>query len=481
MRHATLLLLVGALGCSAELEDDIGVAEQAFRWPENGIAAALDINAISANPDNNQRLANYGMMSAFDNMAMRAALTDPLVNDANNGFMAYFVSSALAAGDSITVTDSNSVQRTFYGALGLCPSWKFYAPSVACKEAVSADLAARHNPTNTKIKISQRGPLPGGGSLGWQDPVTPVTESRPGVTIPSMNACATTTYGLARNCGWKLPPAGWGGVGTCVPGNPVTVSAVNGSVGWSSGDTMLRICRGEAACDSSTAIGANDDSVGLQPSVAFTCPSTGPGKGVFSVMWAPYASSNANDTAWPLANVSSYPAPEIGNSYAVWKYREGAFFGNMFEGAAGLAISVSWNPGTMTRSISVTDPSAIETVTQCYLSYGCWNLYYYRPFKHMYSCTSPKWTVGQAMDRQRVCASSDEVYQQTGNNYVCASRWVGVCHVPSSPTNVCDVDQVSDETYRSCHADGTTFGFPISTNLDDPCTIATGSACSYDF
>lgn len=122
-----------------------------------------------------------------------------------------------------------------------------------------------------------------------------------GTVINSFSACATTTYGLYRNCGWTQHSAG-----TCTPGTTFTVGA-NGSqgcgLGSCSGDMMLRVCEGRYGCDygSSRYVGGNDDSCGTYcPLATLTCPASGK----YTVMSAPYSSPSTGTVSISVASAT---------------------------------------------------------------------------------------------------------------------------------------------------------------------------------
>jgi hypothetical protein len=109
----------------------------------------------------------------------------------------------------------------------------------------------------------------------------------------SLLPCQTRTFGLNRTCGWASA-----GSGKCTPSTQVTVQDFGNT------DSMLRVCWGTYACDSSW-LAANDDYVGLQARVAFTCPSSGE----FLVMAAHYDSTqqlnlslSSNANVFPVRN-----------------------------------------------------------------------------------------------------------------------------------------------------------------------------------
>lgn len=126
------------------------------------------------------------------------------------------------------------------------------------------------------------------------------------VTIPDpppdtdvTTACARTTTGTTRDCGWTRSTAP--GLGTCTPGASVTVGCSAGcGLGTCTGDTVMRVCDGshDPTCTSRWTIASNDDS-GCPGSgrcsgagdccsqVTFTCPISG----TYAAFWAPFSST----------------------------------------------------------------------------------------------------------------------------------------------------------------------------------------------
>lgn len=121
-------------------------------------------------------------------------------------------------------------------------------------------------------------------------------------TTASLGACASTSYGLNRACGWASA-----GIGTCVPGTAVGIGSGGTCGGTCTGDTMVRVCAGSSPCEASSAIASNDDSCGTLCSYAtFTCPSSG----VYNVLSGSYASGVAT-TPNLAATAGSFPYVNI--------------------------------------------------------------------------------------------------------------------------------------------------------------------------
>jgi len=118
---------------------------------------------------------------------------------------------------------------------------------------------------------------------------------------PSLAPCATPTTGLGRSCGWDV-----GGIGTCTPGESVTVGTATAcGLGICTGDSLLRVCSGQAACGprSSAEIASNDNACGSTCSSAtFACPVSGS----YTVLVGNQV-SNATDDILPAASTGTFP------------------------------------------------------------------------------------------------------------------------------------------------------------------------------
>ncbi|WP_224370962.1 ADYC domain-containing protein [Hyalangium versicolor] len=112
----------------------------------------------------------------------------------------------------------------------------------------------------------------------------PLTISR---TTPSMQACTSSTTGIARSCGFTSM-----GVGTCTPGTSVTLGGGACGLGACTGDTAVRVCEGTLPCEHSSTtrlVSGNDACGSFCSSVQFTCPVSG----IYNVLAGPYVSSGS--------------------------------------------------------------------------------------------------------------------------------------------------------------------------------------------
>ncbi|WP_224241795.1 ADYC domain-containing protein [Hyalangium gracile] len=118
----------------------------------------------------------------------------------------------------------------------------------------------------------------------------PYTLSR---TTPSMLPCTAVASGLARSCGFTAM-----GIGTCTPGEPVTLGGGACGLGSCTGDPVVRVCAGTATCEHtspSRLVSGDDACINSCPSVQFTCPTSG----VYNVMAGPYQTG----TSWSMTLV----------------------------------------------------------------------------------------------------------------------------------------------------------------------------------
>ncbi len=100
-----------------------------------------------------------------------------------------------------------------------------------------------------------------------------------GVVNPTL-PCTTSEQGAHRDCGWDAEPS----ARRCTPGASVTLGCdarCGPTLGFCAGDTMLRVCEGEAPCDDLRALATNDDACEADGArdpcsrVTFTCPASG--------------------------------------------------------------------------------------------------------------------------------------------------------------------------------------------------------------
>jgi len=417
----------------------------------NGIFTnGIFTNGIGTNSMAAEVIINKGLDDAVLDPIIQTNLEDP----ATQQFMRYLVSCALRPSQIVTWTSAfnPAVSQNYRGDVGLCPEWEVNPPTKECRQRVSACLLARNNAFGVSVAISLR---------GHRDDVNPIPLAprtmpwpfkwRTSTQVDSSKACAFPTVGLARNCGWR-----GAGVGVCTPGTPVTIST-GCSLDSGDGNTMLRVCRRVHFCDSGSPelLAANDNGCGYKPKVSFICPPDGT-----------YAVLRANFRSWlpaamtPVASSGELPAPEP----AVFAWREGGFYGDIFEAISNEKRQVRINPikGNLQEQIRPgTDKAAFEEsnwrdeVRETLAFRGV-------IYPKMFACSSKEWNAQDAYFQLRVCAGP------TGEN--CAAKYVGPCFPESCGS---DNAHPSSFDYKDCK-DGSPeppWSQPITTFLNQPCDL----------
>jgi hypothetical protein len=311
---------------------------------------------------------------------------------------------------------------------------------------VTACLLARNNAYGHRVWLSMRGEdrsaperlNPSGASVEWSSMFLP---------------CASGGTGLGAECGWLGD-----GVGTCTPGATVTVAAgapypgtCTGRLGELGGDRVLRVCKDPKGCAREERLAEADRNAcaGYAPSATFTCPADGR----YSVMSAPYNRA-ALPGSWvrPQATSGTYPAGPFG----AFTFREGAFFGNLFDPAA-LSVEVLLDK---TRDYQ---PVLSKKSFQGY------------PYLNVHACHGRDWVSGDDHLRSRVCANAT-IAGETLNG--CLARPVGPCEPggTSSLPPKCAVNDGSqvlgDGDFEECRdAAGLWHPEPITVFLRSPCDL----------
>ena len=421
----------------------------------NAIATnAIATNAIATNAIATNAIATNGLAGSFNadgslgtitRSDTGTALEDP---DAQM-FMQYLVSCVLEPHQRLRWTSRfTGITRTWRGDLGLCPQWLGSAPSQACRERASACLLARNNVFGIAVPLSLRGDLNGNDPIPLADSVglwPKVWRSNDGVA--SVEDCENNESGVGKNCGWSSA-----GVGRCTPGETVRVGAGACGLGNSQGNTMLRVCTRMHFCDSggSGFVAHNDDACGSNaPLVEFTCPD----EGYYAVM-AANRTGNGNVGVTPAADPPLFPSSEV----EVFGWREGAFYGNIFDAGAlnPLKPQVRVNPVTGRVEEQAVPGSNIWTPgkTVSSLFVGVAHL-------KMWACSSGNWLLPDAYYERRMCGGVGGIN--------CAAKYAGACSL------VCNVDDRSpagDRDYDDC-ADltGQRWQYPITPALNHPCDL----------
>jgi len=467
------VMLLGAPGCQPESpgeEWEPGTVAREMRVANSLTTQALVLNALSTNPTANNLLATGGLAPLFDpdtgNSYLRLQLRD---TDAQS-FMSYLVGCALPADHHVLWKDPLTLTvHSWEGKAGLCPQWKTGAPSQECKNRVSACLLARNNALGRRVELSIRGEDALQPALFQLENETRPVEYDPDLgsnRVPSYGACTTAQSGVNRDCGWKADF-----IGRCTAGQLVRLGAggkapdqcaTGAALGTSSGARMmLRVCHGIIGCDqgSTRQLGQSEGTCATpQAAVTFTCPASG----YFNVMSAPYDSTLTGNV-----NVGVELSTPASTTYrlsekAVFRIREGAYYGNIFDA------------GALATKVFVDESGRIQGKEQVIQG---------SVYRKMFSCQAPEWTDAAAYASHRVCALP-------GSGANCAAQPVGDCIDYANrayPASKCRKEDgavvLGDGDFEECYdSTGTLWKEPITVFLHEPCGLtpdASSSTCTW--
>ncbi|WP_160174647.1 hypothetical protein [Archangium violaceum] len=458
------VMLLGAPGCQSEPPEEAwesasGTVERELRVANSLTTKALVLNAISTNPAANDLLAGGGLASLFHPITGDSYLQLQLRDVDAQSFMSYLVGCALPAGRPLAWKDPLTLTtRTWEGKAGLCPQWELGAPSDVCKNRVSACLLARNNALGRRVELSMRGEDPLQPALFWLESQTrPVEYDPDSGRVPSYDACTTAQSGVGRDCGWKGDF-----IGRCAPGQTVRLGAggrapdqcLSGpALGtWSGARMMLRVCEGNIGCDSGDTryLGQSQGTcLSTNAAVTFTCPASG----FFNVMSAPYDSTLTGNVAVAVETGTSAGTTYRLSEKAVYRLREGAYYGNIFDSKA------------LATKVFVEESGRIVGKEQTIQG---------SVYKKMFSCQAPEWSNDAAYASHRVCALP-------GSGANCAARVVGECVNHNTPlTSKCRKEDgavvVGDGDFEECSdSEGRTWMEPITVFLYEACGLTPGT------
>jgi hypothetical protein len=499
MKRALLLSFV--VECTTE---SVSTTEQPA-LAANALAAnaltsnALAANALAANALAANALAANGVILNPD---VSLALEDPNAQI----FMKYLVECALDPTQVVTWTSRRPVPTvSFQGMLGLCPTWQTAVPDQGCRERVSACLLARNNSFSVSVPLSMRGQRDNSGAPLELSPAVPVHDRYPwtNTVVASSYRCplfSSQPYGDPnRWCSWRLDK-----VGVCTPGSAVTIGAgiyagCNSQQEWlgalSFKDEMLRVCAGTSACDADGALASvNDACPGTgAPMIDFVCPP----QGIYAVMQATAAGSSWASgivgstrvdeqlcreivgeqriecrSGWDetcenlAAEACRYPATE----QRVFRWKEGAFFGDIFAGLDPLKPQMRVNKKDL--KVQSLDP-VLGWVTD---NGDRSRAFIGVVFPQMYACSSRNWTDPEAYVAARVCAGPNPLTAQYTKN--CAAQYIDRCDL------ICDTEDEGvkgDWDVARCKISTKAkkmWNQPITTFVAQPCDIVTGAFCT---
>lgn len=457
----------------------------------------LTHNDMPRNGLSREALMNTDMVTIL--AAMRDhALNDPgdtAVNDAVKSastygpdamsLVEYIVSCALDRGATVSAQLADGTNVAWSGEVGLCGAhspfgdWGAQRPSNDCLEIVSSCVLARVNALHKKVIISARSDSE--CVLPLQPKVEVETEYREcnGTAIQSFQACSGRWADPGdRDCGWtgRL-------VGACEHGTDVTLRS-----NARAGNAAVRVCKGLYGCDHrdsppppggpacGNASGYPEGTpwyAGVIPpsttdpsrhTVAFHCPHNGltTGPAYFSVMMAP------SDPGMDLpadADVEiegsrgTYPASEA----EVFTYREGAFFGNLFNGPAHRFNNLG------KEQVLIKDQYASDNREQLLI-------------EDQYACYSDIWSSGLAHLTGRLCAGAGtglDIDPPCFENVPEPCLWATGSPGTLAPDHHCDAQSCgNDQSYLGCSWNGP-WRHAITVFLNNPCDLAPNlAACA---
>ncbi len=372
--------------------------------------------------------------------------------------MAYLVGCALDETQRITWKDplTNNMEE-WQGKAGLCPQWELGPPTEACRRRVSACILARNNAYGRRVELSLRGEDPSDATRFALEKKTAAVDYDPDLEqyVPSFQTCDVPQSGVHRDCGWEV-----GLIGRCAPGETVrlgmggqapdqcSTGATLGSEG--TGHGVLRVCEGIIGCDEGDQrqLAQSEGSCGTTlPAVTFICPAAGD----FNVMTAPYDSEQSYSGGVEVElGTPADTAYELSES-DVFHYREGAFYGTLFDSSA------------LAANVYVNKLGGVEGKTQLVTG---------SVYRKMFSCYAPEWMHGVAYATHRVCALPN-----SGAN--CAATVTGACTNPREqgfPGSVCRVEDGSlvsgDGDFEQCMDPSKEEWLePVTVYLHTPCDL----------
>jgi hypothetical protein len=396
-----------------------------------------------------------------------------LVDDDLARLSEYVVSCALAPHTMVDGVKING--RPLEGQMGLCNEWLKLPPDNDCLERVSSCLLARMNGLGRRVVISVRGtkldPLPLRDKVSIE---TKYREDPEGISIESFNSCGSGMP--SEDCGWTK-----GYVGSCTPGQMVRLIHPM--------DVAVRVCRGIYGCDhkdwmpGETGSPTQYNIMGIpmgtpwysgkinitevDNTVTFTCLGNGitdpmdpvhpasasaPAPSYFGVMLIglnPMVNARAAADNIKISG-GKYPLTEE----EVFTYREGAFFGNVFDDIPALSFP---QPDTGGKNKFLVG--------------------------NQYACYSEIWNSGEAHLTDRICALPD-LELKLGNT--CLVNSPEPClWSPTLPTlvdcdHVCQSEVCKEGGYLGCQSSsvpGSLSGIKewthaLTVYLNNPCDLS---------
>lgn len=448
---ALALLGLAWAGPARAADDDI-------RWTNGLRTEDVRFNALSANPRANPLMVELPLdPKTYDLSEGDPVLRQQLEDPSARTFMEYLVSCALEPGQAMKWTDRSGQSYEWKGRIGLCPEWAYGPASEECQRWVSACVLARNNAYGYRVLFSGRGDKPSDpkpflpAPSVRTDPFIRFTE----LPVASTQECGSPEKGFHRDCGFQLEQVGRCRTGDRVHlgagGVPTDFACDSAPLGKTlEGLMMLRVCDGLAACDEAAALAQSDGTCGTYlPAVSFTCPASG----TFSVLSAPYVSSEVGRVEVAAID-ASYPAREE----EVFFMREGAFYGNLFgKEALNKAVDVY-----VDEDGALHKDTGLQVQGPIYLG--------------MYACHAPTWEHAEAYASERLCTlpGMNCVAQPVGNceDEVKSGNYAGPRCQLTNATGLGDYGKCVDPV-------GEVHEEVVSPHLNQPCELVNDSyACA---
>lgn len=459
--------------------------------PNNGLSSkAFRRNALTTNKEALEKLRRYPLNDELfrrDDGYIARQLRDPKAM----AMMEELVECALDQETTVTARDREGNQiGQWRGDMGLCQRWHKDGlnKSEECQEIVTACVMARVNALGKSIPLSLRSKP---DILPLRDQVAtemhfregpPAEDPSEGWLIPSFS---TQCPGL--DCNWS--PAR---VGTCAPGEEIQLAIDAPSDCEAMG---LRVCAGIHGCLGPTGhelpngsplplysrhLGDKSGACRTSP-LTFTCPSDEATAGFYSVMTWPQPPPEPQ-RAMPrnivvkIKGRGAYPAPEKD----VFKFPEGAFYGNMFKPEM-LTLSCSLDNAIDKNMLCTTaDHGACKVDLESGDPVGpCSANLVSIPYRNVYACYAYAQLVDDdssvAALNKRLCGSPDA-------NTECFAYRPQRCHYKGSRRRDSLCGAMGDDgVYGQCRSqvDQTArFRNVITTYLQAPCDfVGEGSLC----
>jgi hypothetical protein len=482
----------------------------------NGLSnKSLFDNALTMNPRALNVLLNHpldsNIFNSQDYVDMKYQLLDKPAQDVMEELVRCALSPTSPSVKYTDPTDSKGHSIEFPGELGLCTKgqddWSSQRPSEKCLQLVTACLLARTNALHRRVPISLRSPEREPGSV-LSEAILPTRvrvlieneyrESSPtegvsnGTPIPSFDGylppqrsvagvagvgsghfptlttmSSSPTCILGPDCGWQQAY-----VGTCQHGTEIELRA------QADCKISIRACGGIYGCENSPGASSlkHPYSVILGQSsscsLTFRCPlqPSEPGEVVTHGTYGVMIKSSGGNLTKLTVHTGKYPSPEVD----IFQFREGAFFGNLFE------------PNELTRTREMTMEggkwTALEAIPissispMASASSNCQSAQTIIPYQHVYACYSLEQSP-LPTDIQ----STKEDGSANLNDRICAEPNSTKCFPHAIVACVDRCSQSADKrVYESCKGDPKTDNktySPITTYLDEPCSLLDSQQC----